>query len=359
MDIHAQPVNYPYAIFRACSELPYQPAFSDMPDGYIRVVFRIIQKINLSKPTSEIFASRGTLAEESGKSLDSVHRVISWLEKKGFIQRERVARFGLRGSKSPLVPTLTFLQSLGLLGADGKPKYQTQAQQRHIDAAEQLRDQDSYGHDTHHGKSNLARGPSPFLQAIGMIDSDGNSLIQTQSNTEQMHSAAGEKSSPTPQRTIREKSDFVRVGKVFLPSDLAWMCTTGLSAFAVLKLMKTAQSAQQKLSDVVAASRKYLNGLPGQQLYAYLQALLRSGRDFSGILDESTKVTKDARNRAHIAEKAEIYAGRTFISKADGTLYRVEAGGGIRVEKDGKSMGMRPFTQAFLDSLENGKILAW
>lgn len=68
-------VRYPYAIVRACSELPYAPAFVEMPDGFLRIVLKIVQKINLLNPFSEIFASRQTLADESGShSIQSIER---------------------------------------------------------------------------------------------------------------------------------------------------------------------------------------------------------------------------------------------------------------------------------------------
>ena len=101
----APTVVYPSLISRACATLDESPMFKDAPDGYLRVILRIIKKINLKRLSAPILASRATLAEESGKSVETVHRVVRWLEEHGLVRREQRARPELRGSSSPLIPT--------------------------------------------------------------------------------------------------------------------------------------------------------------------------------------------------------------------------------------------------------------
>ncbi len=48
----------------------------------------------------------------SGKSVETVHRVVRWLEERGLVEREQRARPELRGSSSPLVPTKQLLDAL-------------------------------------------------------------------------------------------------------------------------------------------------------------------------------------------------------------------------------------------------------
>ena len=85
----APTVVYPSLISRACATLDESPMFKDAPDGYLRVILRIIKKINLKRLSAPILASRATLAEESGKSVETVHRVVRWLEEHGLVQREQ------------------------------------------------------------------------------------------------------------------------------------------------------------------------------------------------------------------------------------------------------------------------------
>ena len=103
---------YPSAIAHAVNSIDEMELFRDMPDGYFRVLIRIIKKINLRSPASPITAARSTLADESGKSIETVQRVVRWLEDRGLIEREQKARAGLRGSSSPLVPTAKLIDAL-------------------------------------------------------------------------------------------------------------------------------------------------------------------------------------------------------------------------------------------------------
>ena len=106
------PTIYPSGISRAICAIDEIPAFKELPDGFLRVIVRIIKKINLRSPHSPIVASRSTLAQESGKSVETVQRAIRWLEEHGLVERDQKARAGLRGSSSPLTPTQQLLEAL-------------------------------------------------------------------------------------------------------------------------------------------------------------------------------------------------------------------------------------------------------
>lgn len=291
--------NFPYPILRTCAELPYSTAFRDLPDGFIKIIIKIIQKINLKNPFSEIYASRQTLANEAGKSVDSVNRAIQWLEANELIARERKARPGLRGSTSPLIPTLPLLFALGLVDKGGKPI-------------------------TWSGMSGRAKSESK----------DSNQAAQPSVS----------------------KSVFTRVGTVFIPADLKFLVNQGLSAFAVLGLMKLAKNASQQLTDIAASTQKYLVKLQGNQLYAYIKTLIQSGQDFSAKNDEESQKEKLSKERAYLAEKAEIYQGRAFVSRKTGKLYRVEEG--VIREESGGTVFVSPFSLAFLEAIESGLLQA-
>lgn len=114
---------YPSLIHRACSILDEWDILKKQPDGFFRVILRIIKKINLKRPHAAVFAKRATLAIESGQSVQTVNRAIKWLEAEGFITRTKKAHPGLRGSSSPLVPTTKFLALLLLDPVSIKQSY--------------------------------------------------------------------------------------------------------------------------------------------------------------------------------------------------------------------------------------------
>src|ERR1017187_6317305 len=109
--------SYPMTILRGCASVDEVEAFKDLPDGFIRVVMRLIKKIDVSIPQKAIFAQRATLARESGKSCETVNRALLWLEEHGLINRNQIARKYLRGSESPIIPTTKMIEALGF----GKP----------------------------------------------------------------------------------------------------------------------------------------------------------------------------------------------------------------------------------------------
>lgn len=295
------PTVYPSMIARACSALDESPLFRDMPDGYLRVIFRIIKKINLIRLNSPILASRGTLACESGKSVETVHRVVKWLEDRGLIERAQKARAGLRGSSSPLIPTVKLLDALLLTDSShcGKPAV-------------------------------VAPAPRPA------------------SNTPATASAcAGERG-----------AQFETFGKLKLPSDLAWLVREqGMQGTGVLQLMKLAKQTRQRLSDVVGATRKYLEKLEGRRLYAYLRALLSSDSDFGQRAQVASSEALEQQQQNYLQEKTAAFAGQTFQSRDARLVVTVDACGMLLEERDGRRAA-RPMCQTFLDAIAAGRLVA-
>lgn len=299
MDIHAPTLTiYPSMISRACAALDESHLFKDMPDGFIRIVFRLVKKINLANPYSPIFASRGTIATESGKSIETVQRAVKWLEDHSFIEREQIANPGKRGSKSPITPTRVFLDALGLL-----------------------------------------EKPAPQAARPG-VDRDPADPRKAKAATE------------------RAKKLFTRIGSLAIPQDLAWLCANGVSAPGVLKLMRLAKNAKQRLSDVVTATKAYLEELSGRELYAYIQALLGKNKDFSRVSSENEETSQSEQERVYLREKAELLDGRTFSNRDGSTTIRIESGA-LAVTANGRRV-MHLFSMKFLDAIDAGRMReAW
>ena len=304
MTFIAPTVVYPSLISRACAALDESPVFKDVPDGYLRVILRIVKKINLKRLNSPILASRATLAEESGKSVETVHRVVRWLEERGLVEREQRARQALRGSSSPLVPTQQLLDAL-LLSAVARAS---------VDEA------------------HSAKGTRP---AAGEP------------------AAVANKSSARP---ANQETPFERVGKVLLPRDLAWLVKEqGMNCSGVLHLMKLAGQAKQRLSTVVAATRKYLESLQGRELYAYLRALLGKGKDFGFRATEETRGAAETQEREYLKQKAQDLVGRTFQNQ-DQTLVVTVDDSGVLIEVRNGQRAARPFCRSFVEAIEAGRL---
>ena len=300
------PTNFPYLIARACTALPHTPAFQELPDGFLRIVLLIVQKINIKNPYTSIFAARATIATEAGKSTDSVHRAIKWLEDKGYIERERKAFFGNRGSTSPITPTKELLMVLALVDEDGKPLAV---------------------------KDTPAHRKDPTRKVVGH-EGDAQSEGDVRSGS----------------------SAFVKVGKVLVPKDLAWMCDVGVSSFGVLALMKAAREAKQRLSDVMATARKYVEGLPAREIFAYVRKLIVSGRDFGYLANKSSELRKNEKNSEFLSEKIRNMEGLSFLSRKSGRTFEITEGVLYEVSAQGQRT-VHIFSNAFVDAIHEGKLV--
>jgi hypothetical protein len=150
---------------------------------------------------------------------------------------------------------------------------------------------------------------------------------------------------------------FVQFGAMKVPADLAWLVNDqGLKPSGVLQLMKRARLAQQRLSDVVAATRQYLQGLQGRSLYAYLRALLGKGRDFAEKVRGNVGELKEQQQREYLRHKAEALSGRQFMSR-DASLHVVVDESGMLIETREGRRAARPMCQAFLDAIEAGRLM--
>lgn len=297
-------VAYPSMIARACSTLDESPAFEDMPDGYIRIVARIIKKINLSKPESPIYASRSTIARESGKSLETVGRAIRWLEDRQLIRRCQKARTGLRGSSSPITPLRSLLDALLITSPQGKVS-------NHV-------------------------SPETYAQTQVEIDAS-KSTLQEQP------------------KGIQPKREFVRIGNASLPSDLAWMVGNDVKPSTILYLMKLASTAKKRLSDVVSVTKKYLENLRGRGLVAYILALLKKDRDYAWIAKQGAKEQADQTRQLRLQQKAIDLCGRSFSSRDGKIFVTVEKNGILSEIREGARFA-RAMDEAFLEAVSSGRL---
>lgn len=338
---------YPSAIARACSVLDESPMFKDLPDAYLRVVIRIVKKISLNCLKKPILASRGTLSLESGKSIETVGRAVKWLEARGFIEREQKARAGLRGSSSPIRPTDALLEVLTLKGG---------VKEETVDGTDRKLVDKSVGKLLNTGG----------LSAGTPVSSDASiSTKQEQSEENQLAhcvptASSSDKPVQNPVRRNLQKKFQTPKGDVFIPAELEWMVQQGgLRATAVLKLMKFAKGQQKRLSDVVQASRKYLQELSSTSLFAYLHKLLQSNRDFSAVVQQEHQAHVQQQVKARLAQKAIDLEGRSFRTRDGKLRINVRANGCLEFIRAGILMGSSPMSHNpdFLTALDEGRLI--
>lgn len=314
----ASATAYPSAIARACAAIDEAPVFRDLPDGYIRVVVRIIKKIRLSCLKSPIYASRSTIAQESGKSVETVGRVVKWLEERNLIEREQIARRGLKGSSSPIRPTDRLLEALTLRQQPTSPLDTTVS---HVTPEDEV--------------IHSPEGPSP-------VRADGSKSTH-QKQSKEIHPA-----SPAP---------FVKIEGCALPTELTWLVTrNALKATGVLSLMKLASSKKQRLSDVVQASRKYLEGLTDRGLFAYLRKLVMQDRDYRAVVQQDVQAQADVQMKARVASKSVELEGRAYRTR-DGKIQVFVRPNGFLEEVGADRRGFRPMDGRFLTAIDEGRLV--
>lgn len=300
-EIQNSSVYYPETIVRGCANLDEGKEFSEMPDGYIRIVMRLIKKIDLKNPEKAIFARRSTLAKESGKSEVTINRALKWLEEQGMITRSQKCKMNLKGSDSPITPTKRFLTAIGL------------------DRAPAIKNDSSISRNKKH---NINK------------QSDGNSENKRQTTVIQ--------------------------GAV-LPNDLVWLIKDGgLSAAAVLKLMKIASKSGKRLSDVVAVTKQWLEKLEkqGNILFAYLCKLIKQDKDYTFIAKQADESRVE--KRIIIEKKQELekykakFEGKTFKSSSGQCL--IVKTGFIDVYEGSCLKGSRCLDMQFIEAVISGKV---
>lgn len=304
--IEFKAVNYPLTIVRGCAALDEIPEFSSMPDGYLRILMRLIKKIDVIKPEKAIFARRSTLSKESGKSEITVNRALKWLEDHQMITRKQVCKSNLKGSNSPITPTKKLIN---LLGFGDKPK-KAPANKNECSLSE---------------KQNLNINKQ----------SDQSSCLNP------------------PSKTV--------IQGVALPHDLVWLVTKGrLNPYAVLKLMKLATDSGKFLSDIVQATKKWLEvGKVGKALYAYLLALIKQKKDFKTICAEQNRtyeaVEQSQADKQLVERKGFEWQAKTFESISTKKQYRIDSGYIYEIENS-KIAGSRFMDIGFVNAVMDGKL---
>lgn len=225
---------YPSMISRAITMLDEDPFLRALPRTVWSVLFRLIKKINVNELQKPIFASRETLAKESFESLPNLSRQLRKLEEEGVITRNQKARAGLKGSSSEI-----------------------------------------------HFTNKAIRAMRLDLPAPG-----------------ELNQPVKKRSTGSDGTVSYEDTGLIRYGAFRIPSDLTKLIHQGgMKATAVLKLMKIASHAGQKLSEVVAALGNKIFGLIGRQLFAYINAACNGYRNFSAEKADAEKTEADRKQR--------------------------------------------------------------
>lgn len=291
----AQTTAWPYPIALACARACAHEAFNAMPESYLRILLRIILRLRLDAPSSPILYPRERLAEETGKSVETVHRALRWLETQGFIERTRRARARLAGSVSPIAPTRRLLKILGLDRTVSRDR------------------------------SRSAEDPvSPKTQ-------------------------------PTPVDNPPGERSTVRVGRFSIPLDLAWLTDKGLTPQALCRLMRLARERGKRLSDIASVTRSRLMALEPKALYAYLLALIQRPIDFAHEARALREKARLAEEDARRTEEAKAQVGQWFQDRS-GRFLKIINPTWAECWADGRLAGMVRLDATLMAAIRNGQL---
>jgi hypothetical protein len=298
--------SYPITVVRGCAAIDEIVEFNNMPDGFIRVIMKLIKKIDVMHPEKPIFARRKTLALESGKSDVTVNRALKWLEDNGMITRSQKCKSNMKGSDSPIAPTGKLINLLGF-GEQKKKKV-------------------------------------PAVKNDCSVSEIQIPNINTQSD---------KKSANKPDKTI--------INGVAMPNDLVWLVTERrMNPYGVLKLMKLATDSGKLLSDIVQATRKWLEqGKFGNALYAYLRALIGQNKDYKAICSQQKQAVEtqvqSVANAQLIERKAFEWQGKTFQSTTNNKQYSLDKGY-INELDNRKIIGSRMLDIRFIEAVQESRL---
>lgn len=329
--------SYPMSILRGCASIDEVDAFKELPDGFIRVVMRLIKKIDVTSPEKAIFARRETLAREAGKSCETVGRALRWLEDQGFIYRKQVTRKFLRGSDSHIHPTRKMIEALGFGHQKTKP-----APVNKIDKRQE------------------------FNKGAPAVNSEG-SLSAFQNLNINIHKQSGKPGETVDKLSTKPKPTQPRKGVVkiqgkSLPEDLAWLVNKGrLKATAVLKLMKLARNSGKLLSDVVIVTQQYLQALQGHELFAYVRSLIQQNKDYQYIAKQmqntATAESLKTQEQELVTRKSYEWAGRKLKNPLTDRHYLVDKNGFVYAFEKNKEIGSLQINLKFINDVQEGRLV--
>ncbi len=124
----------------------------------------------------------------------------------------------------------------------------------------------------------------------------------------------------------------------------------------VLSLMKLASSKKQRLSDVVQASRKYLEGLTDRGLFAYLRKLVVQDKDYRAVVQVEAQQHQAANDKERVTRKSVELEGRAYRTRDGKVQVFVKAKGFLQQIANGIS-GYRPMDVGFLDAIDEGRLV--
>lgn len=300
--------HLPSPLIAARAEVFNPLSFLDLNRTARFALYGILTFVSLRKPSKAIWPKRDTLRAEALLQSDpTLYRGLKTLETYGYITREqeRNERNG-RFRYSPITLTQKALLLLGLTKVI-------------------------------HNK--------PSTTVI-----DGHIKKELTKNQQSLQNTTVEPDA-SPKTAINRKSG--------LPADLVFMLSIGVGKAAVCKLMKTARLAGKRLSDIVASTRHRIEHLRGNEIYAYLQAMIRKPVDYAWLAnDRAQQSASDEMQRALKAKLESLdsrYDGFEVVNREGDVVGIFEATGSpgaIHIIRT--TCGSRPVNLQFVKELGEG-----
>jgi len=343
---------YPWVICHAVAMVDDLPAFRTLPDSYGQVLRRLIKKVGKDDGKRAILARRQTIAEEAGKSVETVYRALREFETRGWIeQREKKAGDGLLGSDSEISFTKRLCDLLDL-------PYEGKAKKPRTTPREQppvINDRSNSVIVVSSIQPSLKEQPAELEQnheKLSTMDDQAVDSSPVKLEIKTQHKESGWVDDP----------NIVRIEGKSVPKELVWLVQDcGLSLSGLFSLMKQARNKNKLLSDVVECVKQYLGKLEGRALFAYLSKLISLERDFAWEVrqrgEKETEAKQKEIDKDRLTAALTKLHGQWFMSKRSGSIFEVDRGSIRKLWFDDSGRvreGYKPVNSAFLDAIEAG-----
>lgn len=301
--------RYPWTICHAVAKVFDIAELMELSDSCRHVLVSLIKKVDQNHGRSPIYARRETIANEVGKSVETVYRALRELETKQYIE----AREQQKDRYGKLTDSLIVFskQLCDLLDLPSSPS---------------------------------VKSDRPYNQ---------------RSSLQYLHKQSNE---AVDKNKLKPKLPAQPAAKKGLPEDLAILVQQGLSQPAVFKLMGMATRAGKRLSEVVAYAKLHLSKYTSHGLYGFLVKLIQRNIDYAYIASQQREKEVMKCQAKAIQVKSSELRGKTFVSTSRSDVrYQIDRANPMYLYvfvaqgDKWKDRGQQAVSSDFMEGIESGR----
>lgn len=345
-------------------------------------MYGLLAFFNIRKPDEPIWAYRDSICRESLLgSVQTLYRGLAELETHGYIVREQIRRKASQTYGQYAYSYIWFTEKARALLGLPVPSREGQRPESSADLEDPIEAWEAIGEWEDDGSwrdvSNEASPPAVIRRTYGRTPSEP--AYPHEPSLSLRDRIQGSEPTLTPQLSKKEQPEAppcpteasARSGifpekparRTRLPEDVTPLLALGVSKPRICLLMREAREAgkQGALGDVIRVAQASIAKLRGTPVFLYLRQMISQPTDYGWIAktmsEKSGASARAARSADRIAQKAVELEGRSFATRDGQVQIVVEAKGMLRVRDARRGTGYRPMDAAFLDALDEGRLV--